>query len=193
MGWKANIDQTLSNSVTRLGNCLKFSWFRNSTCFWDGRCFVNPSAIILFVWIHWRYISPFLTFSRNQCWLISTWRSFVWYDELGLIIRSMVCLLSHDSIRSFSGSNSIDLSNRFVQSRCFAASERATSSASVVDVVTIRCFLADQSIGPPKRVKMKPWELFRPMLSAKLASDAARKTYLGSHDPSNSIEWYLVL
>lgn len=52
-----------------------------------------------------------------------------------------------------SGSKVTSLKNHFPQRSCFAASERARSSASVVDVVTAACFFADQSIEPPNSRK----------------------------------------
>lgn len=64
------------------------------------------------------------------------------------------------------------------QINSLAAVDREISSASVVDVVTVRCFEAFQSIAAPNSFIRYPSELLRvPGWSAKAASAAARKTW----------------
>ena len=48
----------------------------------------------------------------------------------------------------------------------------------MVDVVTVFYLQDFHSIGPPNRQKINPSEYFLSWLSAKLASDAAVKTWL---------------
>lgn len=58
----------------------------------------------------------------------------------------------------------------------FAAYNRARSSASVVDMVTVSCLFALQEVIPPNSFITKACELWRSIkLSAKLASEATYK------------------
>ncbi len=58
-----------------------------------------------------------------------------------------------------------------------AAWERASSSASVVEVITVGYLFARQPTNPPNSLSMKPCELFlSSVLSANEASEATKKS-----------------
>src|SRR5437667_9780596 len=58
-------------------------------------------------------------------------------------------------------SNRRSLKRQFHQRASVAACDRASSSASVVDVETVFCLVELQSMGPPKSLKRYPSELRR--------------------------------
>jgi hypothetical protein len=85
-------------------------------------------------------------------WRISTCLSFVRSCGVSLVSSPTVWLLSHSIVISCSRSNLMSLKKRDHQELSFAAVVSASNSASVVDVITVLCFVAFQSTGPPKRV-----------------------------------------
>ena len=60
----------------------------------------------------------------------------------------------------------------------FAVCVKASSSASVDDIVTVVCFVAFQLIGPPNKHNLDPCDDFRVFTSsAKVASDASFRSF----------------
>ena len=125
------------------------SCFTNLSCFCHVSTFVSPSAAILPVSIHWIRMSPVWTRSRSQCWLMSTCRSFVIRMGVYAVRSRIVYQLSFLMISLCSGSNRSFLNKLFHQIACFPACSMASSSASVIEVVTVDCLQDTQSIGPP--------------------------------------------
>ena len=83
----------------------------------------------------------------------------------------MVWRLSYSITRGSSSLRDIALSSldRYIAS--FAVCDRASSSASVDEVVTVSCLLALHATGPPNSFRIYPCELFRSiLLSAKEVS-----------------------
>lgn len=102
---------------------------------------------------------------------MSIWRSFVLIRGFWSFIRRKVCLLSHLISISSSGSNCSCLNNLFHAYTFFDACVSASSSASVVDVVTVSCLRDVQSTAPPYSLKTAPSVLRRESTSsAKAAS-----------------------
>src|ERR1700761_2888131 len=142
---------------------------RSSGC--RVRAFVNPSAFISVVDTHSTSILPCCTSWRNQCWCMSTCLRRVVRRGSCAFSRRIVCWLSAyifipPSILYVSPLNSL-----FQAISSFAVRERASSSASVLNVVTVSCFDAFQSTGPPYRVNRYPSELFLSRLSANAESE----------------------
>lgn len=115
-----------------------------------GSGLVKPSAIIAVVGTQSTLICPRCTSWRSQWRWISTWRRRVLSLKPFLTRRRMVCKLSDCRGELSSKSREISLNTRFHYIISLAALERASSSASVEDVVTVFCLLARQSIAPPK-------------------------------------------
>lgn len=122
---------------------------RNLCCFCLGSTFVRPSAGISAVGIQSTCMRPALTSCFIQSRFISTCRSFVCIVAPSFVNRSTVCWLSHAIDMGWEALNPKDSRTRCHHRTVFPASERANSSASVVDVVTVFCFEAFQSMGPP--------------------------------------------
>ena len=89
----------------------------------------------------------------------------------------MVCRLSHRIAISCSRSSCIALKNLFHHITSLAAWERANSSASVLDVVTVFYLVERQSIGPLNSLNRYPSVLYLVTgSSAKAASPAQMVT-----------------
>ena len=117
-------------------------------------------------------ILPRETSCRSQWLWISTCRSFVCSFATSSVTSRIVCLLSQLMLIVDSGSVICSsFSSRAKYNPSLATWERARSSASVVDVVTVSCLLALQATSPPKSLITYPWELFLSrVLSANDAS-----------------------
>ena len=135
--------RSLSWMSTRPSRRMKFS------CFCRVNGLVSPSAGMLLVEIHWIEILFAWTSWRNQCWWMSTCRSFV--DKRGWSSASnrIVWRLSQSIWVLCPGSKSNALKSRFHQRASFAAAVSANNSASVLEVVTVDCFVAFHAIGLP--------------------------------------------
>src|SRR5947207_3217279 len=102
---------------------------------------------------------------------MSMCRSFVENCGIAFVRIQMACWLSPYIFKLCLGSKSMELKKRFHQASSFAVCIIASSSASVLDVVTVFCFVDLQSIGPPKRLNRYPSVLRRDgMLSPYAAS-----------------------
>ena len=102
---------------------------------------------------------------------MSTWRSLVDILSLLPITRRIVCWLSQAILNGASRTSYISLKRRFRAIVSFAVSLRASSSASVVEVVTVACRLAFQMTGPPNSWMRYPWDDF--LVSGSSAKDAS--------------------
>ena len=124
-------------------NCLT-----NPSCFCRGNALVNPSADMSFVATHLMCMSPFWTCSHSQCWLMSTCRSLVVRTGVWAVNKRIVCRLSF-LMYSLCPVLKCNFRKRFShQIACFPACSIASSSASVVEVVTVVCLRDAQSTGP---------------------------------------------
>ncbi len=166
----------------------RFSCFMNSACFWLGRALVRPSATISVVDTYSILIFLLATSWRSQCWWISICLSLVTSLGESLIMSLTVWRLSQLTVRSWSISRSNSLKKRPYQSSQAKTWDRAKSSALVVEVVTVACFLLCQSIIPPNSLNRKPSVLWRVVgSSANTASlEAVNTGFVGSIDPNSS-------
>ena len=113
-----------------------------------GNPFMRPSAGISAVGTHWICRMPFATSCRNQWPWISICFSLVLTCGVSAVIKRMICLLSHRMAKFWSISSCLmPLKNLFHQITSLAAWDRASSSALVLDVVTVFCLVKRQSIG----------------------------------------------
>src|SRR5580700_909577 len=112
---------------------------------------------------------------------MSTFFSFVLSFRASFVRSRIVCKLSYRIVGfSFYKSKFIALNSRFYYISSFAVVDRAKSSASVLDIVTVRCFVALKYIIPPKSYKQKLLKLYRVALSSANAESLyIRKTFLG--------------
>ena len=91
------------------------------------------------------------------------------------VIKRMVCLLSHRMAKFWSISSCLmPLKNLFHQITSLAAWDRASSSASVLDVVTVFCLVERQSMGLLNSLYRYPSVLY---LIAILSANTASLTY----------------
>src|SRR5437762_12535635 len=90
-----------------------------------------------------------------------TWLSVDMKVGRSLTSRRIVCWLSQWMVISWPRSNPRSLKIRFHQRASVAACDKASSSASVVDVETVFCLVELQSMGPPNSLKRYPSELRR--------------------------------
>ena len=120
---------------------LIFSCLRNVAYFWTERGFVRLSAACLSVEIYLISISPFSTFLRNQCCLISICLSLVTNLGDSLIMSRTVWRLSQYVVRFWSSWRSTHSKNRLYYKSHIETVVRACNSASVEEVATIVCFL----------------------------------------------------
>src|SRR5436190_5291651 len=142
---------------------------------WQGNAFVKPSAGISVVGIHLTLTCPAWTSWCNQCWWISMWCNFVDSFWFSLVKSLIVWRLSQWTVSSCPGSNSMFLKNLCHHMVSFVAYDRANSSASVLEVVTVFCFIECQSAGPPKSLYRKPPVLLRVSGSSAYAASLAQK------------------
>ena len=133
--------------------CTKFS------CFWCDKDFVKLFARIWLIESFSIVKILFWTHSQSQCWWISMWHSFIEINETVLLTKSTVCSLSQWIIYSWLGSKSSCLKNCCHHIIYLLACVRASSSASVVEIVTVFCWITCQSIEQSKRQKMYSSEL----------------------------------
>jgi hypothetical protein len=132
------------------------SWLTNCSCFWRGSCFVKPSADILWVETHLIFRCFLATFCLNQCWCILICLSFVTSLGASLVIRRTVYILLQSAVSSWLISRLILRKKRphhRSQAHIWAS---AFNSASVIDVITMDCFMYFQSIVPQNRRRWKP-------------------------------------
>src|ERR1700733_10238129 len=105
----------------------------------------------------------------------------------------MVCLLSHKmTISSLISSCLMPLKNLFHQITSLDAWDRANSSASVLDVVTVFCFVERQSIGPLNSLNRYPSVLYLVAESSANAASLAQVIADWSIDAEYSIARLLV-
>src|SRR5438045_8486239 len=102
------------------------------------------------------------------------WHSFVWSFWFSFIRSQIVWRLSHKIARLCPGSNSIFLKGLCHHMVSFEAYDRARSSASVLEVVTVFCFVECQSAGPPNSLYRKPPVLLRVSGSSAYAASLAQ-------------------
>src|SRR5437762_5178744 len=88
-----------------------------------------------------------------------TWLSVDMKVGRSLTSRRIVCWLSQWMVISWPRSNPRSLKIQFHQRASVAACDRASSSASVVDVETVFCLVELQSMGLPNSLKRYPSEL----------------------------------
>ena len=69
-------------------------------------------------------------------------------------------MLSQLIIKGLFSLNIITLSNLLIKIASFTVCNRANSSASILDVVTVSCLFALQAIGPPNSFIIYPYKLF---------------------------------
>ena len=91
---------------------------------------------------------------------MSTCRSFIISFAVSSIINQRVQVLSQLIIKGSFSLNIITLSNLLIKIASFAIYNRANSSASILDIVTISCLFALQAIGPLNSFIIYPYELF---------------------------------
>jgi hypothetical protein len=99
-----------------------------------------------------------------------TCRSFVISFTVSSIINRSVWVLSQLIIKGSFRCNVIALNSLLIKIASFTVYDRANSSASVLNVVTISYLFALQAIGPPNSFIMYPCELF---LSTELSANDA--------------------
>src|SRR4051812_22040433 len=87
---------------------------------------------------------------------MSTCRSLVVSFIDSFMTRPIICWLSHRIDGSWPGFRLIDRKKRFHQAVSFDVYVRTSSSASVLEVVTIFCLIEYQSIGLPNNLKRYP-------------------------------------
>ena len=128
------------------------NWATNCLNLPLSRALVNPSAGI---WLVGRYLTsklPFLVSWRTQQLWISTCLNAVWIRIISSLTSLIVCLLSHQMVRSSFSCRRTSRNRRTAAIASLAAVDRPSSSASVEDVVTVNCFPDFYAIGPPNRV-----------------------------------------
>src|SRR6266516_198358 len=109
------------------------------------------------------------------------------------VSRRIVCVLSHRMAKSLSMSSCLMLlKNLFHHITSFDAWDRANSSASVLDVVTVFCFVERQSIGPLNSFNRNPSVLCLVAGSSAYAASLAQTTADWSLDAEYSIDRVLV-
>ena len=86
------------------------------------------------------------------------------------IINQSIQVLSQLIIKGLFSLNIITLSNLLIKIAFFAVYNRANSSASILNVVTISCLFTLQAISPPNSFIIYPCELF---LSTELSANNA--------------------
>ena len=156
-------------------------------CFWRGSALVNPSAGISAVGTHWICRTPLAISCRNQWLWMSIYFSLVLICGESAVRKRIVCRLSHKTAISCSGSSCIALKNLFHYITSLAAWERANSSASVLDVVTVFCLVERQSIGPLNSLNRYPSVLYLVIGSSANAASPAQATAVWSFDAEYSI------
>ena len=121
-------------------------WLTKTLCCCCGNVLIRPSAIIFFVAVHWNRTHHSECSCLSQWLWISTWCSFVDSFIDFSVICCNVCLLLHSMISS-SFRFSIRLFNSWLTKiASFVICNRASSSASVLDIVTVFCLLAFHAI-----------------------------------------------
>jgi hypothetical protein len=158
---------------------------RNWRILLAGRDLVKPSAIISLVGVYTTLIFFRCTSCRSQwLWISMCWSLVVSWEVFSLTSR-IVCLLSHWIVIVKSSSLiPSSVCSRTRNCASFAACARESSSASVVDVVTVSCLFARHAIAPPNSLRINSWELF---LSTVLsANDASLATTRPSFPPNCS-------
>jgi hypothetical protein len=135
-----------------------FSCLINAMCFCGPRALVKPSAGMSVVEIQLILTVPLAVSCRSQCWCISMCLSFVTSFGDSFIMSRTVCKLSQLTVVSESRS-----SDRFSKTRrhqnSYAQmweSASSSSSASVEEVVTVRCRVLCQSRQPPNSLNKPP-------------------------------------
>jgi hypothetical protein len=112
---------------------------------------------------------------------------------VSLTMRPTVCRLSQNTVSCWSMLRSRLLKKRPHHRSQAQVCDSDSISALVVEVVTVVCFLDNQSIVPPNSWKTLPSVLRRVVMSsAKLASDAALSTRARSLRVPSSRARYLV-
>ena len=135
----------------------RFKCFKNCWCFALGKGFVSPSASIFVLSTQIILMFRRWTSCRSHSRLTSICRMFVFMTGLSMFMSRTVCLLSHSiTLSGCSRSKPMALNKCVHPIVSFAACCRASNSASVVDVVTVFCFLDFQSIGPPNILNTYP-------------------------------------
>jgi len=144
-------------------------------CSYRPNGLVKPSAEFCFVGIHWSCSLPCSTSYRSQNWWISICRSFVLTTGWLACRRRSVCLLSQDIESGCSGLKRSRRNTLSSARTSLAVWDRDSSSALVVEVVTVACFVDCHIIGLLKSLIRKPCVLrLVARQSAKDASDAVR-------------------
>ena len=145
----------------------------NASCFCTESALVRPSAAWSDDFTHSIYMSLFVTFSRSQCWWISTCFNFVTNFGESFSNSRTVCILSQYAVSSSSRSRLIFRNNRWNHRSQSANDETANNSASVVDFVTVFCLVTFQSVVPLNKSNLIPWVLLRVAWSS--ANEASEK------------------
>ena len=151
VSWSPNIP-SLDRSTNP--NCLMKFW-----CFCHGRALVSPSAGIWLVGIQVTLIFSLATCSQSQWQWMSTCLSLVIRVRKSLTSSWIVCWLLQLIIMSCPRLNQRSSKRQFHQRASVAVCNRASSSASVVDIETIFCLIELQLMGLPKSLKRYPLEL----------------------------------
>ena len=153
-------------------NSTKPWWFSIS------RGFVNLSASVLADGVYWMVILHAWTSCHSQWWWMSMCCSLLVRHRLSDVRILIVYWLLHSIVVWWPALKSMASKNLSHQRVSFDISDRASSSASVVLVVTVFCFEVFQSIAPSTRVKTYLCVLQR--VSGTLpyeASELALKTF----------------
>jgi len=120
------------------------------SCFWQGRALISLSADILTVGSQLILRCLSWTSCHSQClWILMCW-SLVASFIVSLVKRLIVCWLLHEIADLCPEFNCIDLNRHFHQYIFFTVWVRASSSAFIVDVVTVFCFVTCQSTASSK-------------------------------------------
>ena len=148
VSWSPNIP-SLDRSTNP--NCLTKFW-----CFCRGRALVSPSAGIWLVGIQVTLIFSSATCSRSQWRRMSMCFNLVTRVGRSLMSRRIVCWLSQLMVSSCPKLNPRSSKIRFHHRASVAAWDKASNSASVVDVETDCCFLDIYAIALPQSRNMNP-------------------------------------
>lgn len=166
----------------------------NLLCCYLDSSFVKLLATMLAVGTQRMAMRPALASCLSQRWQILTCLSLVSKLPSSVVSSPIALLLSHLIVIICDRSKPICPRSRLHYQRCFPASDSPNSSASVVGVITVRCFVAFQSTGPPQTQQIYPIELLRSSWSPYKASlTSCTDSMLPSNQALNSIARNLVV
>jgi hypothetical protein len=104
----------------------------------------------------------------------------------------IICWFSQRMINFFMRSNRIDLKNHLHQITFLTAQVRARSLTSILDVMTVTCLIALQSIRLSYSWKRYSSELFRVLSSSTNAASLATRNMFEDLSPKYSIVRFLI-